>query len=425
MLIYYCETCGMRISDEDVESGAAVQAASGNYSCPNCAGSSRATASPIKPRAAKSAAIPAGAQSSTRTATRVAQRSGAETGKSARAAEPRKAGPLTPVVILSAVGVGLMMAGLALTFSKKKTDTGDAVSDKSAVTAPIDVAALAKTTETTPASVTPAAPTANASSAVKYAEHAANTESPRAGGGLLGALTEQNRAENSSDERQKYGQYLLDDAAKRLKENPDDVWLYRGRIDRVFHDYASVQAGKDAAKTLSELKAPDGGAWPEGFVYREVWLNIGGSKVADLTRNPGFSKPAENPAKLSALTTTGDIGDNYGSRIRGYITAPLSGAYTFWICADDTGELWLSTDASPENKKKIAEAGMWCEVQNWDKTPAQKSAAVTLQRGKRYYFEVLHKEEKGGDHVAVGWQLPNSQMERPIPGARLSPYPGR
>lgn len=417
MLIYYCETCGMRIADEDVESGAAVQSESGNYSCPKCGEQIQASARPAKARAPQGAAIATGAASSApRAAARVTQRSGAETGKSARAAEPSNASPLNPVVILSAVGVGLMMAGLALTFSKKKTDTGEAVADKSAVTAPMDAAALAKTTETPPA------PTA--SSTVKYAEHSASTESPKTGGGLLGALTEQNRVENSSEERQKYGQYLLDDAAKRLKDNPDDVWLYRGRIDKVFHDYASVQAGKDAAKTLSELKAPDGGVWPDGFVYREVWPNIGGNKVADLTKNPAFSKPAENPAKLTALTSTGDIGDNYGSRIRGYVTAPLSGAYTFWICADDTGELWLSTDASPENKKKIAEAAMWCEFQNWTKMPSQKSAAVTLQRGKRYYFEVLHKEEKGGDHISVGWQLPNTQMERPIPGARLSPYPG-
>ena len=31
------------------------------------------------------------------------------------------------------------------------------------------------------------------------------------------------------------------------------------------------------------------------------------------------------------------------------------------------------------------------------------------------------KEGGGGDHVAVGWQLPNGTQERPIPGNRLMP----
>ena len=41
--------------------------------------------------------------------------------------------------------------------------------------------------------------------------------------------------------------------------------------------------------------------------------------------------------------------------------------------------------------------------------------------GKRYYFEALHREGGGGDNLAVGWQLPDATMERPIPGNRLSP----
>ena len=34
--------------------------------------------------------------------------------------------------------------------------------------------------------------------------------------------------------------------------------------------------------------------------------------------------------------------DNYGTRMRWYITAPATGNYTFWIAGDDNSELWLS-----------------------------------------------------------------------------------
>ena len=38
--------------------------------------------------------------------------------------------------------------------------------------------------------------------------------------------------------------------------------------------------------------------------------------------------------------------------------------------------------------------------------------------------KVLHKQATGSDNLAVGWQLPNGVLERPIPGNRLSPFVG-
>ena len=40
----------------------------------------------------------------------------------------------------------------------------------------------------------------------------------------------------------------------------------------------------------------------------------------------------------------------------------------------------------------------------------------------KYYIEALHKEGVGSDHLAVGWQLPDGTLERPIPGVRLLPW---
>src|SRR5204863_810997 len=59
---------------------------------------------------------------------------------------------------------------------------------------------------------------------------------------------------------------------------------------------------------------------------------------------------------------------------------------------------------------------------DWTRTPTSKSPAIPLVAGRRYYIEVLHKEGSGGDHLAVGWTLPDGTDERPIPGKRLSPY---
>jgi hypothetical protein len=52
---------------------------------------------------------------------------------------------------------------------------------------------------------------------------------------------------------------------------------------------------------------------------------------------------------------------------------------------------------------------------------SQQSAKITLEAGKRYYIEALMLQGGGGDNLAVGWQLPDGAMERPIAGNRLSP----
>src|SRR5206468_2628345 len=61
------------------------------------------------------------------------------------------------------------------------------------------------------------------------------------------------------------------------------------------------------------------------------------------------------------------------------------------------------------------------DAREWEKYPTQKSTLVFLNKG-RYYVEVLHKEGIGGDNLAVGWQLPDATMERPIPGSRLTAF---
>src|SRR5690606_17683207 len=78
----------------------------------------------------------------------------------------------------------------------------------------------------------------------------------------------------------------------------------------------------------------------------------------------------------------------------------------------------------PGNKRLIAYAEKYTNARQWTKYGSQQSAPVTLAANQRYYIEALHKEGVGSDHLAVGWQLPNGTLERPIPGMRLIPFDG-
>lgn len=163
---------------------------------------------------------------------------------------------------------------------------------------------------------------------------------------------------------------------------------------------------------------PAGSCTGTGLISRDVWTGITGNTVAQIPVNT----PPNTSDQLTIFETPVDAANNYGTRVRGYICVPASGQYTFWIASDDNGELWLSTNADPAGKQLIASVPQWTGSQQWDKFAEQQSAPVTLVAGQLYYIEALQKEGSGGDNLAVGWQLPNGAMERPIPGIRLLPY---
>lgn len=112
----------------------------------------------------------------------------------------------------------------------------------------------------------------------------------------------------------------------------------------------------------------------------------------------------------------------YGQRVRGYVIAPVDGAYTFWISSDDQSELWLSRSEDPARRRRIAHEDVWTPSRTWNWHLTQQSDTVILKAGQRYYIEALQKEGAGGDNLAVGWQIPGHAIdeERPIPTSRLS-----
>ena len=162
-----------------------------------------------------------------------------------------------------------------------------------------------------------------------------------------------------------------------------------------------------------------------GGILREWWTDIGGTDVGNLTGDPKFKGPPSGTSQESSFASPVDVMDNYGMRLRGWVHAPATGNYVFWIAADDKAELWLSTDDRPESKRKIATVPEWTSAQQWDKHGPQQSQPVALVAGRRYYIEALQKEGGGGDSVSAGWEPPDGKLERPIPGNRLSPWGGK
>lgn len=178
------------------------------------------------------------------------------------------------------------------------------------------------------------------------------------------------------------------------------------------HDNAGNTASDGVSISVDEESASCAST---GRIQAEVWTGISGTQISSI---PLSSAPS-TVSYITEFETASNIGDNYGSRVRGYLCVPITGSYTFWIASDDTGELWLSTDEDPATKRRIAYVSGWTNRLEWEKYTTQRSGAISLVAGRRYYVEALLKEAKGGDHLAVGWQLPGGALERPIPGQRL------
>jgi len=105
--------------------------------------------------------------------------------------------------------------------------------------------------------------------------------------------------------------------------------------------------------------AASAGAESNG-VLREVWLNIGGTAVADLTNNAAFpSTPSFDEVMTSGFEAPTDVSENYGQRLRALLLPPTTGKYYFFTASDDASQLYLSTDDTPANRRLIARVDGW------------------------------------------------------------------
>ena len=187
-------------------------------------------------------------------------------------------------------------------------------------------------------------------------------------------------------------------------------------------DYQIIVTTASAAGTgtsLLNLRVEDTGR----SIGRDYWTSLPGTNVSAI---PITTTPS-GIANLTSLEAPTDFGDNYGTRIRGYLTAPATGNYYFWISASDTAELWISNDDDPINSFKRAWVNTGTPApRSWNAELERKSPWLALEQGKRYYLEILHKAGAGsGDNLAAGWLLPGGTGNSPaevVPGYVLSPY---
>jgi serine/threonine protein kinase/WD40 repeat protein len=202
----------------------------------------------------------------------------------------------------------------------------------------------------------------------------------------------------------------------------DQIGTYQVKLAPPGYESAIFHLGGDAyVYDVSNPVIP-------GTLYCEVFDNITGGTVEDLTsfkryRNSRCNYSRSLKAFEAPPNEIGSFGDNYGIRVTGFIKPPRTGEYVFYLASDDEGELYISSDESPDNLELVASVkrgpsgiGNECGRTNrraWGANPSAVSKPIHLEAGKRYAIKALMKEDSGDEHISVTWQMPGDPGPKP------------
>lgn len=144
----------------------------------------------------------------------------------------------------------------------------------------------------------------------------------------------------------------------------------------------------------------------QGKVELRYFDNVTASSIDELTALGRFPDNPDEVSELARLEMLDNRADQYGGFVRGFIVPPSSGTYRFFISADDEAQFVFSTTASSADAQVVASVPRYSSRNQFDKYSSQASPIFNLEAGKRYYFEVIHREGYGGDHFSVAWEGP-------------------
>ena len=179
---------------------------------------------------------------------------------------------------------------------------------------------------------------------------------------------------------------------------------------------ASVK-GASLDSSEATITVTPGTSYP-GYAKWEFWDNQTRANIG-----AGNSNPADMIMTTTGFETPTNFSDTYASRVSAWFYPPADGKYVFFVACDDDADLFLSTDASPANKRMIAQETSWAGARVWvggtgnvnqkrsdlwspdDGVTQPGAEGYDLFKDTPYYIEGVFHEGGGGDNFAVTYKL--------------------
>jgi hypothetical protein len=208
----------------------------------------------------------------------------------------------------------------------------------------------------------------------------------------------------------------------RLRLDPGTVSAVNFEFDSVIIAGAEGfdDADGDLLDGISELAFASNPAHRSqlpGRLTHERWNDMAYYSTSLMVADRGFyGKPDmvryDHPDRSSPFYT----GSYFATCARGWITAPETGSYRFWISGRNGVQLLLSTDGSKYTKRVIAQLnpelgtghGILSDSSNlWDVYSTQMSEEIQLTAGQSYYLETIQTNGHGiKPHASIAWARP-------------------
>jgi hypothetical protein len=110
----------------------------------------------------------------------------------------------------------------------------------------------------------------------------------------------------------------------------------------------------------------------QGLTF-ERWNSVPSTSILMLQRDAVNVRVPNSTQVVASAEIPSNAADSYGGRLRGWVTAPQTGDYTFFVAGDDSAELWLSPSNSRFGRELIAFNRHPVTARQWNKFASQRS----------------------------------------------------
>jgi hypothetical protein len=188
-------------------------------------------------------------------------------------------------------------------------------------------------------------------------------------------------------------------------------------------------------KNPGEVDEDFGGLYADyDFEQEHAWMarDAFGATWGYLIGAPKFALDEQRAKRVSTLLKPEAVlprmeveagGGSYVLQLAAFLSPPVTGDYTFFVQGDDEATLWLGAAGATHADRELCSNPFFAEYRNFQKFPAQKSAAVHLERGRLYPLNALVANHHSVGSLSVAWTKPGGKQPVVIGKENLSVTP--